>query len=209
MKYVSWRDKQDWLEIAKQAPSKVHQNILPLSLKIFKDLLPVYNKFLAGTDSGGGYPFMVPGFALHEELRIMNANGLDPFQTLKTATVNAAQAMNHEKEIGTIETGKRADLLLLNSDPMKDSRNLKSTEGVTVRGIWLSRTDLNAILEQIERIYNPPSEKQTIKNPTETQIQEFIKSLNELKGQGFIFRSHDLEEILKLQNTSASETVNR
>jgi imidazolonepropionase-like amidohydrolase len=212
MKYVSWRDKQDWLEMAKEPSNdklKLQQNVLPLSIKIFKDLLPVYKRFLAGTDSGGGYPFMVPGFALHEELHIMNANGLDAFEALKTATVNAAQAMNREKEFGTIETGKRADLLLLNADPLKDLKNLQNINGVAVRGIWISGTDLNGILQQIENLYNPRSENRAIQNPTSKQIEEFMKSFNELKGQGFIFRSHDVEEIKSLQNTSAPETVNR
>ncbi|HSE42118.1 MAG TPA: hypothetical protein VLH08_15245, partial [Acidobacteriota bacterium] len=94
MKYVSWIDKKDWMELANEKPDAVQQNVLPLSIKIFKDLLPIYDKFLAGTDSGGGYPFMVPGFSLQEELRIMNNNGLNSYQTLKTATVNAAAAMN-------------------------------------------------------------------------------------------------------------------
>jgi imidazolonepropionase-like amidohydrolase len=201
MKYASWRDKKDWLEGAQKHlddNQRLQQNIYPLSIKIFKDLLPVYNKFLAGTDSGGGYPFHVPGFALHEELRIMNANGLDSFQTLQAATLNPAKAMNRENEFGTVQVGKRADLLLLRANPLKDISNLQQIEGVAVRGIWMARKDLDQILAEIERIYNPLQEKQIIQYPIQNQIDSFMKSFNDLKSQGFVFRSHDVEEINKL-----------
>jgi imidazolonepropionase-like amidohydrolase len=208
MKYVSWRDKNDWLELAKKDPDRLQQNILPLSIKIFKDLIPTYDKFIAGTDSGGGYPFMVPGFALHEELNIMNNNGLSPYETLKTATVNAAQAINREKEFGTIEIGKRADLLLLSTNPLNELSNLSGIEGVTVRGTLLSRKDLDEILGEIEKIYNPAKEKQNIQNPSPEQIAAFLKSIDALKAKGFVFRSHDVDEIAELRNSSLQANVN-
>ena len=78
--------------------------------------------------------------------------------------------MNREKEFGTIETGKRADLLLLRENPLQGISNLQRIDGVTVRGIWLSRKDLDEILSEIEHIYNPAKEKQIIQNPTPEQI---------------------------------------
>ncbi len=208
MKYASWRDKQDWLEMAKEIPDenlKLQQNILPLSIKIFKDLLPIYDRWLAGTDSGGGYPFMVPGFSLHDELRIMNENGLSPYQTLKAATINAALAMNHQKEFGTIEVGKRADLLILKANPLEKISNLENIDSVTVRGIYLSRRDLDQILQQIEKIYNPALEQRKIAVPSKEQLQSFLKDFNSLKAEGFIFRDHDIQELeglLKEHNSS-------
>lgn len=198
MKYASWRDKKDWLEIAKETPNsnlKLQQNILPLSIKIFKDLLPIYDRWLAGTDSGGGYPFMVPGFSLQEELRIMNENGLTPFQTLKTATVNAALAMNRDKEFGTVEVGKRSDLLILKSNPLQKISNFQSIDAVIVRGIYMSRKDLDHMLAEIQNIYNPVADQQVIAIPSTEQVESFLKELNSLKAQGFIFRDHDLEEL--------------
>jgi imidazolonepropionase-like amidohydrolase len=201
MKYASWRDKNDWLEIAKETPDanlKLQQNILPLETKIFKDLLPIYDRWLAGTDSGGGYPFMVPGFSLHDELRIMNENGLTAYQTLKAATINAALAMNQEKEFGMIEVGKRADLLILKSNPFQKISNLKNIDSVVVRGIYLSRNDLDQILNEIERIYNPAPEQRVFAVPSKEQVESFLKEYNSLKAQGFIFRDHDIEELQDL-----------
>jgi imidazolonepropionase-like amidohydrolase len=201
MKYASWRDKQEWLETAKQIPDenlKLQQNILPLSIKIFKDLLPIYDRWLAGTDSGGGYPFMVPGFSLQEELQIMNENGLSAYQTLKAATVNAGLAMDREKEFGTIQVGKRADLLILQSNPLQKISNLKNINAVIVRGIYLSRANLNGILKEIETIYNPDPEQREIAVPSKDQIESFLKEFNSLKAEGFIFRDHDIKEIQDL-----------
>ncbi|MGH2898025.1 MAG: amidohydrolase family protein, partial [Solirubrobacteraceae bacterium] len=75
MRYASGRDRARWLALADQPPQPVQQNVLPMSEKIFRDLLAIHARFLAGTDSGGGYPYHVPGFSLHEELRIMARNG--------------------------------------------------------------------------------------------------------------------------------------
>ncbi len=212
MKYASWRDKNDWLEIAKETPNPnlaLQQTVLPLSIKIFKDLLPIYDRWLAGTDSGGGSAFMVPGFALHDELRIMNENGLTPFQTLKTATVNAALAMNRDQEFGTIEVGKRADLLILKSNPLQKISNLENIDAVIVRGIYMSRKDLNQILGEIEKIYNPVATERVIATPSKGQVESFVKDFNLLKAQGFVFRDHDLEELQDLLKQEHNLTLAR
>ena len=69
-------------------------------------------KLIAGTDAGN-LPLMVPGFTLHKELLALNEIGIPIYDVLKMTTVNAALAMGKEKEFGTIEVGKRADLILL------------------------------------------------------------------------------------------------
>jgi imidazolonepropionase-like amidohydrolase len=213
MKYASWRDKQDWLETAKETPDanlKLQQNILPLETKIFKDLLPIYDRWLAGTDSGGGYPFMVPGFSLHEELRIMNENGLTPFQTLKAATINAALAMNRETEFGTIEVGKQANLLILKPNPLQKISNLQNMDAVIVRGIYLSRKDLDQILTEIEKIYNPALEQRVLAVPSKDKVEWFLKEFDALKAEGFIFRDHDIKELqdlLKEHNRSLTRML--
>jgi imidazolonepropionase-like amidohydrolase len=196
MKYASWRDKQTWLQIAAKTDEEgiaLQQNVLPLSQKIFKDLIRIGAKFITGTDSGGGYPFMVPGFSLHRELELFQESGLSAYETLKASTVNAADAMRRSDEFGTIETGKRADLLLLRSNPLQDVRNTLAIEGVAVRGIWLSRSDLDRILQKIEKIYNPPAGDQTIRRPTKEEIAQFLKEQDALRSAGFVFRAHDLE----------------
>jgi imidazolonepropionase-like amidohydrolase len=201
MKYASWRDKKNWLQVSAQTNEQgitMQQNVLPLSQKIFKDLIPIGAKFITGTDSGGGYNFMVPGFSLHRELELFQESGLSAYETLKASTVNAADAMRRLDEFGTIETGKRADLLLLRSNPLQDARNTLAIEGIAVRGIWLSRKNLDRILQRIEEIYNPPASEQIIRPPTKEEIAQFLKNQDTLRAAGFVFRTHDLELQQKL-----------
>ena len=109
-------------------------------------------KLIAGTDAGS-IPLLVPGFALHEELAELRAIGISNYDVLKMATINAALAMGKENDIGTIEVNKRADLLLLDSNPLNDIRNLGKQAGVMVRGVWLSKSDLELIAKEMETIF--------------------------------------------------------
>lgn len=78
---------------------------------------------LAGTDILN--PYLYPGFSLHEELDLLVDAGLTPFAALQTATVNPAKFFGKEKEFGTIEKGKLADLVLLEANPLKVSATLR------------------------------------------------------------------------------------
>ena len=93
---------------------------------------------LAGTDS----PIVPYGLGLHVELESYVHAGLTPFQALQTATVNAAQALGIAAEVGTIETGKLADLTFLGSDPLTDIRNTRDVKRVMRGGRLFSVSDL-------------------------------------------------------------------
>ncbi len=104
-------------------------------------------KLLLGTDAP--IPAVVPGFGAHEELLNFVEAGLTPFQALETATVNPARYLGREKEFGTIEIGKRADLILLEANPLEDIKNTKKLAGVIVRGRWFSKSDLGQMLSDL------------------------------------------------------------
>ena len=91
----------------------------------------------------------MPGFSTHRELESLVAAGLTPYQALETGTRNVARYFGTERETGTIERGKRADMVLLEADPLVDIRNTTKRAGVMVRGRWLPR-------EEIERRLTPP-----------------------------------------------------
>ncbi len=115
-------------------------------------VLSLYNskaKLIAGTDAGN-LPFLIPGYSLHQELRMMNEFGIPIYEVLKMATINAALAMKKDDEFGTVEAGKRADLLLLNSNPLDHIENLQDRNGVMVRGIWLSEEELNKLRNKVK-----------------------------------------------------------
>jgi imidazolonepropionase-like amidohydrolase len=93
----------------------------------------------------------VPGFSTHRELESLVAAGLRPWQALETGTRNVAVYFGTQQETGTVETGKRADLVLLDADPLKDIRNTTKRAGVMVRGRWLPQVEIQARLDDVAR----------------------------------------------------------
>jgi imidazolonepropionase-like amidohydrolase len=104
---------------------------------------------LAGSDIAGP---RVPGFTLHEELALLVESGLTPLQALQTATLNPAMVLNKTADLGTIEPGKLADLVLLAADPLADIHNTQRIVAVVVNGKLLLRPDLDALLREGEEM---------------------------------------------------------
>jgi imidazolonepropionase-like amidohydrolase len=102
-------------------------------------------QLLAGTDAMG-IPMVVPGSSLLRELYLLQQSGLTPYEAIRTATVNPATFLGKEKEFGTIAVGKRADLLVLERNPLKDLSAFNQPVGVMVRGKWLPRESLRTLL---------------------------------------------------------------
>jgi hypothetical protein len=110
---------------------------------------------LLGTDSGN--PFVVAGVSAHEELALLVASGLSPFEALAAATRNAAEYL--EDDAGTIEVGKRADLLLLAGNPLEDVGHARKPLGVMAGGRWLPAEELTRMLEQVVASYAKPKDR--------------------------------------------------
>lgn len=113
-----------------------------------KELIPALQAggvlLLLGTDSSA--PGMFPGKSAHLELRELVEAGLTPYQALATGTRSAGQFIKgHVRgadSFGTVSVGERADLLLLEANPLSDINNMSQIAGVTVRGHWLSKAAL-------------------------------------------------------------------
>jgi imidazolonepropionase-like amidohydrolase len=88
---------------------------------------------LAGTDTPE--PYIPPGFSLHDELVLLVESGLPPAAALKCATINNARALKQTKNLGSIEVGKIADMVILNANPLSDIRNTRAIDRVIHRGI--------------------------------------------------------------------------
>jgi imidazolonepropionase-like amidohydrolase len=105
-------------------------------------------QLLAGTDAMGA-PLLLPGRSLLLELALLVDSGLTPFDAIRTATVNPSQFLGRNEEFGTIAVGKRADLLLLERNPLEDVAAFNHPLGVMVRGRWLPREKLQSLLSAL------------------------------------------------------------
>lgn len=103
---------------------------------------------LAGTDLAARD--VLPGFHLHDELVAMVEAGLAPHEALQTATWNPARFAGRTEELGTVEEGKLADLVLLEGNPLEDIRNTQRIKAVVVNGRLLDRDLLDEMLAQVE-----------------------------------------------------------
>lgn len=97
------------------------------------------------------------GFSAHRELELLVQGGLTPYEALTTATANpgrfAAEYFPDMEPFGKIEPGYRADLILLNADPLLDVTNVRDRAGVMARGRWYTSAELDAMLEGLAQRY--------------------------------------------------------
>jgi imidazolonepropionase-like amidohydrolase len=105
--------------------------------------------FLAGTDTPPGVN-VFPGFSLHDELQLFVQAGFTPLEALQTATLNPAVFFGREGEMGTVENGNLADLVLLDANPLEDIGNTRKIAGVVARGRYLDRAELDRMLAGVE-----------------------------------------------------------
>ena len=101
-------------------------------------------EILAG--SGTGDPYVIPGAALQDELVQLVAAGLTPRDALEAATLSPARFFERGKDMGSIDKGKLADLVLLDANPLDDIRNVRQVRGVFARGRYFARQDLDSLL---------------------------------------------------------------
>jgi hypothetical protein len=110
-------------------------------------------KFILGTDTDN--PYMVPGISLLDELDYLVEAGFSPYEALETGTRNAAEAMGALDEFGTIEPGKRADLILLDGNPLENVSAVREKSGVMLRGRWLPESEIQAYLAEMMDSFKP------------------------------------------------------
>lgn len=98
----------------------------------------------AGTDTPIGYA--VPGYSLHSELEMLVRAGLSPLEALRSATLRPAEFFGLEDEMGTVEPGRLADLVLLAGNPLDDITRTRSVQAVVTKGQLLDRAALDALV---------------------------------------------------------------
>ena len=125
----------------------------PFKYTLDKKLLKAFKNtnilLLLSTDAGTGGMGVVPGFSIHDELRILVENGFSPYEAIATGTVNASKVVKRmigKDEFGIIAPGKRADLLLVSQNPLEDVANVRKIVGVMAAGRWYDQEALAKML---------------------------------------------------------------
>jgi imidazolonepropionase-like amidohydrolase len=142
MKYVPAETVAAWVKQKQGSmakfPATDRQKLLALRKKIIKALHDAGVPFALGSDAP--QTWNVPGFSAHRELEAIVAAGLTPYQALRTGTVNIGTYFGTTD--GVIAAGRRADLLLLDANPLQAITNTTRIAGVVVNGRWLSKADI-------------------------------------------------------------------
>jgi imidazolonepropionase-like amidohydrolase len=115
-------------------------NAAKKQIKMAKDIgVPI----MTGTDVTDSYTFA--GFSIHNELEDLTKSGLSNLEALQSATIIPAKFVGKEKDFGTIENGKIADLIILNKNPLENITHSKTINGVIMNGIYYDSDKLNEL----------------------------------------------------------------
>jgi imidazolonepropionase-like amidohydrolase len=108
-------------------------------------------RILLGTDAP--QQFSVPGFSVHREMAMMVKCGFTPYQIIQSGTKNVGDYFKSKDNFGTVEVGKRADLILVEGNPLKDVSNIGKRAGVMLRGQWLPESEIQKRLDEIAALW--------------------------------------------------------
>ncbi len=158
--YVTPATLNEWKQEQREsqhhtAPSSQAPRLIALRDRVLKACSDAGVPILLGSDAPQA--FNVPGFSAHREMQAMVKAGLTPWQVVESATVGPARFLGLAAESGTVEVGKRADLLLVDGDPLADVANIARISAVMLNGRWLGRAELDSILAGVAHLVrNPP-----------------------------------------------------
>ncbi len=147
---TNWIERtEQWLRTA--APEATRHRFIEVRRQLLKALADGGAGLLLGSDAP--QIWNVPGFSISRELEALVVAGLTPYQALASGTRNVAEFFEVSDEQGTIAVGQRADLVLLDRNPLTNVANVANPNGVMVYGKWLPQRELQTRLEAIARAY--------------------------------------------------------
>src|SRR5918996_378582 len=142
-----WKSAQENLLKNPDFKPDVARNVITHRMRLLKALHDGGVKILLGSDAP--QRFSVPGFSIHREMKRMADAGMKPYDILRSGSYNVGLYFKEKDSFGTVEVGKRADLILLDANPLEDIDNIARRSGVMVRGRWLPEREIQSRREQI------------------------------------------------------------
>ena len=155
MRYVSRETLSQWAEFKSSLLAETGstpqsaRRTMAMRRKLIKAMHAGGAGLLLGSDAPQLYN--VPGFSTHRELQSLVAAGLTPYQALETGTRKVAMFLRTQAKTGTITVGKRADLILLQGNPLVDVGNTVRQAGVMLGGKWLPKSAIDTRLAAIAK----------------------------------------------------------
>ena len=154
LRYIDPATRAFWNKVAGMFTQKVSaagRETLKRMADLEKKLLRAFDEagvpMMAGSDYGGGW--VIPGVSLHQEFDLLEAGGLTPLRILQMTTLNGARFLEREADMGTVEEGKVADLVLLDGNPVDSAQNLHRISGVVRNGTHYDAKALAAMKERV------------------------------------------------------------
>ena len=117
--------------------------------KVAKRMYDSGVNIMAGSDSAN--PMIIPGYGLHKELELLVEGGFSPIEALRLATINPAKFLERI-DIGQLASNFKADIIILDKNPLDDIKNTTLINGVILRGEYINREKLDQILEEAKNI---------------------------------------------------------
>jgi len=173
---------------------------------VMKRLVPLHPHWLTGTDAEG-YAFNVMGFALLDEMHLMQSEGVSAPDVVRASTSEAAAAMHEAGEFGIIAKGARADIVLLDRNPLQDAAAFEHNQGVMVHGHWLDRDTIDQSLHDLAAIY---ADGKPVPGASTGAVRELLADVARLQSDGFVFDDSKLaalSDALKKSDPALSEAV--
>lgn len=152
---ANWEKAHRGRQSGSQYDRKKAEQIATNRKRILKALHDGGVRIIFGTDAP--QQFSVPGFSVHREMASMVEAGLSPYEIILSGTRTAGDYFKKEAQFGTIAAGQRADMILVNGNPLKDVSNVAKRAGVMVRGRWLSENEIQKRMKSIALSNMPKS----------------------------------------------------
>ena len=159
LKYMPRRTVDSWVNQKRNFLAQNSADARHRFIEVRRQLVKALHDAGAGLLLGSDAPqwWNVPGFSALRELELIVAAGLTPYQALETGTRNVATYFGITNQQGTVEVGKRADLVLLDANPLADIANVWLQAGVMIRGRWIPRAEIEKRLAAIAAAYSAPN----------------------------------------------------
>jgi hypothetical protein len=155
-RYVPAKTIESWIErlngfrkIRNHGEREAQKHSYQLEIQIVQMMHRAGVRFMTGTDAETYYP---AGFGMHTELGLFVNAGFSALQALQAATLNPAEFLGRTKDLGTVDVGKIADLVILDANPLDYIQNTGRIAGVVTAGRYLNRQELNRLLSEAAQL---------------------------------------------------------